>query len=628
MSSKYSDINSARLSFQYFSWIDYSIFMVMLSVCCGIGIYFGFVKRQTSTNDYLMGGRNMKLVPICFSLVASFISGISLLGTPTEIYLYGTSYVFTIIGALIMSFVVITTFIPVFHELQLTSAYEYLELRYDKRTRVFGSVLFSVYLIAWLPIVIYVPALAFNQVTGVNIHVVSPIVCLVCIFYTSLGGLKAVVWTDVVQTVVMFGAMLIVIIKGTIIVGGVEELFDKSWTTNRIELPSFNFDLTERHTIWSVTIGSTFYWIGNIAVNQSMMQRFLALSDVKKSKWAVWGFLFGVFLIILTCSYSGLLAYARYYKCDPLNSKLVLAKDQLLPLLVMDVLSEWKGMPGVFVAGVFSAALSSLSTGLNSMAAVVLEDFWKPFFKKLSQKQTQILVRTVVVVLGCVCVGLVFVVEKLGSVLQLTMSLSSASMGPLAGIFLMGLFLPFVNGVSALTGGISGLIIAWWVAAQSQLAQARGLLRFKEKDRYTFNCTYAFEAVTDVTNDDQEEVSYIYRISYLWFTALGCSVTVIVACLVSLRSSKVKNDHRLFAPFLRSWLMDKKEVDEINLKNTPRRKVVCLPSHFIVTWGLIVQSRVTIQKPNRIKTRTDGFMCSLKHSSSPGRTPVWSEDPE
>ncbi|CAH2102774.1 unnamed protein product [Euphydryas editha] len=558
MSYTESDIASARLSFQYLSWVDYSIFMVMLSVCGGIGIYFGFVKRQMSTNDYLMGGRNMKLVPICFSLVASFISGISLLGTPTEIYLYGTSYVFSIIGALIMSFIITTTFIPVFHELQLTSAYEYLELRYDKRTRVFGSVIFSVYLLSWLPIVIYVPALAFNQVTGVNIHVVSPIVCLVCIFYTSLGGLKAVVWTDVIQTVVMFGAMIIVIIKGTIIVGGIEEVFDKNWMTNRIEFPSFNFDLTERHTIWSVTIGSTFYWIGNIAVNQSMMQRFLALSDVRRSKWAVWGFLFGVFLIVFICSYSGLLAYARYYKCDPLNSKLVVAKDQLLPLLVMDILSEWKGMPGVFVAGVFSAALSSLSTGLNSMAAVVLEDFWKPFFRKLSQKQTQILVRAVVVILGCVCVGLVFVVEKLGSVLQLTMSLSSASMGPLAGIFLMGLFLPFINGVSALTGGISGLIVAWWVAAQSQLAQSRGLLRFNEKERYTFNCTYDFEAVTHITNDDEGEVPYIYRISYLWFTALGCSVTVIVGCLISLRSSKVKNDHRLYAPFLRSWL--KKEV--------------------------------------------------------------------
>ncbi|CAH2239518.1 jg21523 [Pararge aegeria aegeria] len=564
------DVSAIRLTFQHFSLIDYSVFVIMLAMCGGIGIYFGFVKRQSSTQEYLMGGRNMKLVPVCFSLVASYISGISLLGTPTELYLYGTAYVFTLIGALIVSILITRTFIPVFHELQLTSAYEYLELRYDKRLRVFGSVLFSVYLMAWLPIVIYVPALAFNQVTGVNIHIVSPIVCLVCIFYTCVGGLKAVVWTDVIQTIVMIGAMILVIIKGTIIVGGVGEVFNKSWVTSRIEFPSISFDLTERHSIWSVSIGSTFYWIGNIAVNQSMLQRFLALPDLKMSIRAVWGFLCGVFFIAIICAYSGLLAYARYYECDPLNSKLALAKDQLLPLLVMDVLGEWKGMPGIFVAGVFSAALSSLSTGLNSMAAVVLEDFWKPFFRKLSRRETQILVRAVVVILGCICVGLVFVVEKLGSVLQLTMSLSSASMGPLAGIFLMGLFLPFIDGVSALSGGIVGLTSAWWVAAQSQLAQARGHLTFEEKERYTFNCTYTFAPPLE-REPLELEVPFLYRISYLWFTAFGCTLTVVVACLVSLRSSARKQyDHRLFAPFLRAWVLSKNEVDQMDLKSISR----------------------------------------------------------
>ncbi|XP_038208186.1 sodium-coupled monocarboxylate transporter 1-like [Zerene cesonia] len=559
-------VSEVRATYQHFSWIDYSVFVIMLAICGGVGIYFGFINKQKSTQDYLMGGRNMSLLPVCFSLVASFVSGISLLGIPTELYVFGTSYVFNIIGAIVMSIIISHTFIPVLHELNLTSAYEYLELRYDKRIRVFGSVLFSVYLMAWLPIVIYVPALAFNQVTGVNIHVVSPIVCLVCIFYTSVGGLKAVVWTDVFQTIVMIGAMFLVIIKGTIKVGGFEEVLKRNWDSGRIEHPPFSFDLTERHSFYAVTIGSSFYWIGNIAVNQSMMQRFLSLPDVRSSKKAVWGFLFGVFLILILCGYSGLLAYARYYDCDPLNSKLALAKDQLLPLLVMDILGDWNGVPGVFVAGVFSAALSSLSTGLNSMAAVVLEDFWKPFFKDLNQRHTQILIRSVVVVLGCICVGLVFVVEMLGSVLQLTISLSSASMGPLAGIFLMGLFLPFIDGTSALTGGFIGLTSAWWVAAQAQLAQVQSLLIFKEKDRYTYNCTYDFDLSPSISDQDSG-VPYLYRISYLWFTAFGCTITVLVACLVSLRpKERVSVEAKLFAPFLRHWISGKMRVDELDMK--------------------------------------------------------------
>ncbi|XP_028155857.1 sodium-coupled monocarboxylate transporter 1-like isoform X1 [Ostrinia furnacalis] len=568
MADEEFDVATFRRSMQHFTWIDYSVFILMLTVCGGIGVYFGFVKKQKSTQDYLLGGRNMKSVPVCFSLVASFISGISLLGTPTELYVYGTAYLFFLIGAFLMSFIMFHTFLPVLHELRLTSVYEYLELRFDKRLRIFGSVIFSVYLMAWLPIVVYVPALAFNQVTGINIHIVTPIVCCVCIFYTCLGGLKAVVWTDVIQTIVMVLAMILVIIKGTINVGGLQTVLERNWDTGRLEFPTLSPDLTVRHTILSVSIGSTFYWIGNIAVNQSMMQRFLSLPDLKISKRVVWGFLGGIICIIFVCAYSGLLAVAWYFNCDPLNSRLALAKDQLLPLLVMDVFAEWKGLSGLFVAGVFSAALSSLSTGLNSMAAVVLEDFWKPFFKKLTHKQTQVMIRAVVVILGAVCVGLVFVVEKLGSVLQLTMSLSSASMGPLTGVFLMGIFLPFVDSTSALVGGILGLTSSWWLATQSQIAQASGALRFNEKPRFTQNCSYSFDPVVHKEETLDMDVFYLYRISYLWFTAFGCVITLIIASALSLRStSYVHRDPKLFAPVIRSWITKNQRVKEINLDN-------------------------------------------------------------
>lgn len=161
---------------------------------------------------------------------------------------------------------------------------------------------------------------------------------------------------------------------------------------------------------------------------------------------ALWSFIFGVIFILSICCYSGLLIYATYYNCDPLTTKLAVAKDQLLPLLVMDVLGLFPGLPGLFVAGVFSAALSSLSTGLNSMSAVFLEDFYKPYVNKpLTEKHTRYIMRGVVVVFGVICVALVFVVEHLGSVLQLSISLSSISNGPLLGIFTLGVMVPWVH---------------------------------------------------------------------------------------------------------------------------------------------------------------------------------------
>lgn len=127
--------------------------------------------------------------------------------------------------------------------------------------------------------------------------------------------------------------------------------------------------------------------------------------------------------------------------------KLAKAKDQLLPLLVMKTLSSYPGLPGLFVAGVFSAALSSLSTGLNSMSAVVLEDLFKTFSKKpLSERLTAFIMRAVVVIVGFICVALVFIVEKLGTVLQLSMSLGAVTNGPLLGIFTMAVAIPWIEG--------------------------------------------------------------------------------------------------------------------------------------------------------------------------------------
>lgn len=177
-----------------------------------------------------------------------------------------------------------------------------------------------------------------------------------------------------------------------------------------------------------------------------MVQRYLSLPTLAAARKALILYVIGVTVLLSFCCYNGLLIYATYYDCDPLTTKLAKAKDQLVPLLVMDILGEYSGLPGLFVAGVFSAALSSLSTGLNSLAAIVLEDFYKPFAKRqLSETETAYLMRATVVICGSIAVALVFVVERLGAVLQLSMTLGSVTFGPALGIFLMGIFMPFIT---------------------------------------------------------------------------------------------------------------------------------------------------------------------------------------
>lgn len=565
-----ASVQDVGTALQRFGLADYVVFVSMLLVCALIGVYFGFCAGKVSEAEYLMGGRNMQTLPVALSLVASFISGITLLGTPTEIYVYGIQYIYIVGGVIAMGFIMASAYLPVFHNLQLTSTYEYLERRFNKHVRLFGSFLFTLALITWLPIVIYVPALAFNQVTGINVHIITPAVCIVCIFYTCVGGLKAVVWTDVVQTVIMFGAMVLVVIKATLDVGGLSIVWERNYNSGRIEAPVLSLDPTIRHSLLTLVCGGGFFWLQTNAVNQNMIQRYLTLPTMHAARIALWLFIVGALSFVLICSYSGMLIFATYYDCDPLTTKLAAAKDQLLPLLVMDTLKGMPGVPGLFVAGVFSAALSSMSTGLNSMAAVVLEDFYKSWFThQLSPRQTNILMKMVVVVLGTMCVGLVFVVEKLGAVLQMSMSLSGVTHGASLGIFSMGLFLPWVNSKGAMIGGVACLGFMSWVCLGTQAAIAAGEIVFETKPFSVEGCTYDFVTPTPALMNStlkphEDEVFPLYRMSYLWYTLLGAIVSMTVALIVSFFTNPVDPaslDPMLLSPVIRRFL-PKKDVQK------------------------------------------------------------------
>uniref|UniRef100_A0A4Y0BPM5 Sodium-coupled monocarboxylate transporter 1 n=1 Tax=Anopheles funestus TaxID=62324 RepID=A0A4Y0BPM5_ANOFN len=452
-------IDSIGRSLQHFDWPDYVVFVLMLASCIMIGIFFGYrnhLKRrrrgqasgnETEAQDYLVGGRKMQIFPVAVSLVASWVSGVPMLGTVTEVYVYGTQFCYIVFSMILAGVLMHYLFLPVFHELQITSTYEYLQRRFDSRMRLFGSILFTLACLLWMPIVIYVPALAFNQVTGLSVHIITPIVCIICMFYTSIGGLKAVVWTDVIQSGVTLLALLAVLIKGTYDVGGPTEVLKRNVVGERLEAPNFDTNPTLRHSFWIMLLGAPVWVCEGIACSQDMVQRFLSLPTLKDARKALSYFVVGWISINVIFFMIGMLVYATYYHCDPLTTELAKAKDQLLPLFVMETFAAYPGMTGVFVAGIFSAALSSLSSALNALSAITLEDFCKPYCKKpLTEKQIGYIMRGSVLVYGALSVVLSLLVEHLGTVMQLAMTLSSGSAAPLLGMFVMGILMPCLVG--------------------------------------------------------------------------------------------------------------------------------------------------------------------------------------
>ncbi|XP_047119680.1 sodium-coupled monocarboxylate transporter 1-like [Schistocerca piceifrons] len=546
--------------------VDYAVFAGMLGVSAAIGVYYGFCAPAANVEEYLMGGRSMSTIPISMSLISSFISGITLLGMATEAYLYGAEYGYVAIGVLVSAIINAVAFLPVFYDLQITSTYEYLEMRFGKSVRILGSFFFIIGVICWIPLVIFMPAIALNQVTGVNLHIISPVVCIVCIFYTCVGGIRAVVWTDVVQTVMMFGAVLLVVIKGTIDVGGLSVVWSRNFESGRLDPPGLDLDPTVRQALPSLLLGGAIHWLFIAGVHQIMMQRYLALPTLTKANIAVCIFTVGAISLVLMSIYSGLLIFAKYFDCDPLTTKVARAKDQMLPLLVVDSLRGLPGLTGLFVAGIFSAALSSMSTALNSTAAVVFEDFFKTFFPKwrLSDRKADLLMKAVVVISGATCTALVFVVERLGSaVLQVSISLGSITNGPTLGLFTVGMFFPRVNSRGVLVGGLTSVVLMAWLSLGAQTYQARGDIRFATKPFSTDGCLYEFDRANNgsvaVTVDyHNSDVWTVYRLSHLWYTAMGWTITMVVSQLVSLvvrpGEDELRPGPHLFSPLVRRWL--------------------------------------------------------------------------
>ncbi|KAG8325420.1 hypothetical protein J6590_067869 [Homalodisca vitripennis] len=219
-----------------FNWVEYSVFCSMLLLSLLVGVYFGYFQKQDTVAEYLLGGRTMGVLPIALSQVFSHVSGVSLVGLPAEIYVFGSQYAVIFLPITVTVLLVNYVYLPVFYHLQLNSLYEYLELRFSRGTRTLGSLIFALNLVISAPLVIYVPALAFNQVTGLDVHIVTPIVMLICIFYTSIGGLKAVVWTDAIQGVFTLGSNFFVVGLGFMYVGGIMQVLRTNEEGGRLEL--------------------------------------------------------------------------------------------------------------------------------------------------------------------------------------------------------------------------------------------------------------------------------------------------------------------------------------------------------------------------------------------------------
>ncbi|XP_067312186.1 solute carrier family 5 member 6 isoform X1 [Pseudorasbora parva] len=533
---------------KYFTIIDYVIFALLLVASMSIGLYYAFTGgRQSTTQEFLFADRSMKCLPLSLSLMATFQSAVAVIGTPAEVYTNGTQYWFIgcsyILGLLIPAHI----FIPVFYRLHLTSVYQYLELRFCKAVRMCGTVTFIFQMVIYVGVGIYTPALALNAVTGFHLWGAVLATGLVCTIYTALGGLKAVVWTDVFQTVVMFTGQLAVIIVGVQQAGGLSETWVKVRDGGRISGFDLNPDPTVRHTFWTLGVGGVFLMLSLYGVNQAQVQRYLSSRTEREAVMSCYMVFPCLQVALMLSCLMGLVMYACYGNNSPLEQQYITSKDQMVLYFVMDTLQNFPGLPGLFVACLFSASLSTISSALNSLATVTMVDLIKPHYS-MTEARATLLSKMLALSYGIVCLAMAYVVHLMNSsVLQAALSIFGMVGGPLLGLFCLGIFFPCANSIGAVIGLAAGLLMAFWVGIGGFFSRTSSFVVSPFNSTNTVAAVpdnITITAVTAVIDAASRPVGLhgFYSLSYMWYSALNSSTVVLIGLIISFMTGPTKGD--------------------------------------------------------------------------------------
>ncbi|XP_067855321.1 sodium-coupled monocarboxylate transporter 1-like isoform X2 [Heptranchias perlo] len=449
---------------------DYVVFVAILLLSALVGIYHAVVGRgQQTSADFLLGGRQMSAMPVALSLTASFMSAVTMFGAPYDTYHFGAINAFFAIAYTVVVILSAEVFLPIFYRLGVTSSYEYLELRFNRWVRLCGTILFMIQTILYTGIVIYTPALALNQVTSFNLWGSIISTGIVCIFYCTLGGLKAVVWTDVFQIVIMVTGLVAVIVQAMILENGITNVLNTAYYGGRLNFWNFDPNPLQRHTFWTIIIGGTFTWTAVYGVNQAQVQRYISCKTRFQAKVSLYLNLIGLWVILVCAVLSGLSMYSLYHDCDPWTSGKVKAPDQLMPYMVLDILGGFPGLPGLFVACAYSGTLSTVSSSINALAAVTVEDLIKPYFTTLSEKQLSWISRAMSLFFGAVCIGMAGLASLMGSLLQAALTIFGIVGGPVLGLFTLGILFSWANSTGGIVGLITGFAFALWIGIGSQI---------------------------------------------------------------------------------------------------------------------------------------------------------------
>ncbi|TMS34367.1 hypothetical protein L596_001979 [Steinernema carpocapsae] len=536
---------------------DYVIFISFLSVSILVGLFYAvkeFLEKggkkpnghDVQTDNYHLGGRRMPILPVALSLTSTFLSGITLLGTPAEIFDRGLLWILYYLSCSIALIINSVVFLPIFYHLSSTSIYEYLELRFHSRAlRKCAALTFVIQTLMSQGVVIYGPSFALSGVTGMSTWSLILTIGMVCTFYTAIGGVRAVIWTDTLQAALMYVGIAILIIKGVVDVGGVGRVVEVLQESKRID-NAWRMDPNpaQYYSMWVLLFGGTVFWMGVHGTSQMSVQRYNCLPSLQAVRTVVR--LTIPLYIALTCMSCciGIVMLAYFYNCNPIETGEIKGSDQLVVLFAVKVFTtdfgsgSFSGLSGLFLACMSATTLSTVSTGVNSAGAVLYEDFVKSFTaERFSEEGALRINKLLVVVCGFIATGVAFSSGPLGGIVRASFGLLSGFNGPVTGIFILGIFFPKVSGRAVLCAYVTVITLVisystwtffenpfkgYFLPTNSSIEGCNGVNFTRREEVTAYDAHYG-----------NPDVFYLARMSPYLMSFFGATLTVIFGNLYS-----------------------------------------------------------------------------------------------
>ena len=437
-----------------FTAIDWIVLVAYLLVSLFIGLWVS--RGNKNLKEYMFGGGSMPWVAVGISLIATSVSATTFLGAPADVYGDDMTFLMFQIGALLSIFVVGYVFIPRFRTSGISSAYELFEVRFgSKSVRRLAAIFYCLHLLLRTGILLYAPSLVLAQILHIDLKLAIIVSAAVAIFYTWFGGIKAVIWTDVMQFVVFFGGGALVLLLIANAVGGFGEMATLASEAGKTRWWNPSMDVSNARTLISAGFAYAVLEIAIRGCDQQFVQRYLSCKDVKAANRS------SILSMVLGCAVSilfywvGAALYVYYNISKVATVPAGIGQNDVFPYFIVNGLPV--GVTGLIVAAICAAAMSSLSGAINSLSNTSEHDFlgWDESAGMGGLKRAKIWT----VIWGVLGVFFaLFAATQQGSLLKNALFFTGLFTGPLLGMFLLAFFVKGLKSWQVITAVICGMI--------------------------------------------------------------------------------------------------------------------------------------------------------------------------